>query len=247
MKTSIVPPLDRTRVFPGKVEAANKVALAFQVAGALTQLSIKKGQNVSKGEVLAQLDKRDYRSDFKADQAKRTRALADYKRAEKIFKKRLISAANVDSLRAARVVAAANVEKSRKALNDTTLRAPFSGTIATLYVDNFQNVRAKDPVLSLQDNSALDISVQVPENLIVHAGRQNHDIDLLARLEAYPDKAFPLSIKEFSTAADPDTQTFEFVLSMPAPTDINVLPGMSVSVEATPRAGSPDAEAPRRR
>ncbi len=239
VKTMVVeaPILDRSRMFPGKVAASEEVDLAFQVSGALTQLPVRQGQDVEKGTVLAQLDTRDYRSDLKAAQAESARARADYKRAAEIFKRRLISEADVDRLRAARDVAAANLEKARKAVKDTTLRAPFDGVIATLYVDNFQDIQAKQAVLSLQDNSSLDISVQVPENIIVRAGRARDEVDLVAIIESIPDREFPLAVREFSTQADPDTQTFEFILSMPAPEDINVLPGMSVSVKVTPKEG----------
>ncbi|MEH6626402.1 MAG: efflux RND transporter periplasmic adaptor subunit [Motiliproteus sp.] len=240
VKTTIVeePVLNRTRSFPGKVEASNEVDLAFQVAGALTKLPIKTGQQVKKGTLLAQLDTRDYRSDLKGLDAEYTRAKADFRRAAEIFKKRLISEADVDRLRAARDVAAANVEKSRKAFKDTSLKAPFSGVIATLYVDNFQDIQAKQKVLSLQDNSALDIAIQVPEKLIVQGKSRGRPtgLTIVAQIESFPEKTFPLTIKEFSTQADPDTQTFEYVMTMPAPKDLNVLPGMSVNVIVTPNA-----------
>src|SRR5215467_14540677 len=44
-----------TRSFPGKVEASNRVELAFQVPGLLIKLPVKEGQKVAKGEVIAEL------------------------------------------------------------------------------------------------------------------------------------------------------------------------------------------------
>jgi len=41
-----------------------------------------------------------------------------------------------------------------------------------------------------------------------------------------------LTLKEVSTRADPNTQTFEVTYTMPSPKDITVLPGMTVSVRA---------------
>ncbi|MCW8885962.1 MAG: efflux RND transporter periplasmic adaptor subunit [Motiliproteus sp.] len=240
VKTTLVEePLQiKSRTFPGKVEASEKVELAFQVAGALTKLPVKTGQQVKKGTLLAQLDTRDYRSDLKSAEAKYKRAKADFGRAAEIFKRKLISAADVDRLRAERDVAAANVEKARKAFKDTTLKAPFDGVVASLYVDNFQDVEAKQEILSLQDNSSLDITIQVPEKLIVQ-GRSRDRTDefkIVAQVETIPDKYFPMTIKEFSTQADQDTQTFKYVMTMPSPEKINVLPGMSVNVIVTPPA-----------
>jgi len=44
-----------TRIFPGKVDAAKRVELAFQVPGLLVKLSAREGQMVAKGDVIAQL------------------------------------------------------------------------------------------------------------------------------------------------------------------------------------------------
>ena len=43
------------RTFPGRVEASNKVELAFQVSGLLVSLPVREGQKVAKNEVIAQL------------------------------------------------------------------------------------------------------------------------------------------------------------------------------------------------
>ncbi|MBW1804735.1 MAG: biotin/lipoyl-binding protein, partial [Deltaproteobacteria bacterium] len=55
---------------------------------------------------------------------------------------------------------------AQDALDDTYLKTPFSGVIAKKYVDNFQDVRAKQAVVSLQDISRVDILVDVPESLM---------------------------------------------------------------------------------
>lgn len=46
--------------YPGKVQAARKVNLAFRVSGQLQELPVKRGQRVEKGDILAKLDPRDY-------------------------------------------------------------------------------------------------------------------------------------------------------------------------------------------
>ncbi|MCI0333954.1 MAG: efflux RND transporter periplasmic adaptor subunit [Planctomycetes bacterium] len=45
----------RVRSFPGKVEASRRVELAFQVPGLLVKLPVKEGQQVAKGDVIAEL------------------------------------------------------------------------------------------------------------------------------------------------------------------------------------------------
>src|SRR5262245_54381155 len=76
------------RTFPGKVKAAKKAELAFQVSGLLTNLPVKEGQRVAKGEVIAQLRQDEFQARLKAlqgqlDQARATlRALQAGERPE---------------------------------------------------------------------------------------------------------------------------------------------------------------------
>jgi len=235
----------KTRNFPGRIEAAEKVELAFQVSGVLNKLPIKKGQQVKAGQLLAEINQQDFTSNLRAAEAQFNKARADYNRGSEIYKKKLLSKAQLDQLRTTYQVARSELEKTRKAFNDTSLAAPFDGVIGDIYVDNFQDINAKKPVLSLQNNNELEISVQVPESLI--AGQTSADpsdnVDIFAELEALPGQQFPLSIKEYSTRANQETQTFEYILTMPSPENFTVLPGMTVNVFAQEK-GEPAPDAP---
>jgi RND family efflux transporter MFP subunit len=55
---------------------------------------------------------------------------------------------------------------------------------------------------------------------------------MAARFATAPDRTFPLNLKEFSTEIDPHTLTYQAVLVMPHPQDVNILPGMTATVEA---------------
>ncbi len=46
---------NRIRTFPGTVEAARRVELAFRVSGLLAELPVTEGQEVAKGDLIAQL------------------------------------------------------------------------------------------------------------------------------------------------------------------------------------------------
>ena len=65
-----------TRVFPGKVEAAKRVELAFQVPGLLVKLPVKEGQKVARGEVIAQLRQDEFQARLKTLQGQLDQARA---------------------------------------------------------------------------------------------------------------------------------------------------------------------------
>jgi len=222
---------EQSRTLPGKVQAAERVDLSFQVSGPLVDLPIKRGQEVQKGQVLAKIDPRDFKSKLKAAEAQYKRAKADVERVRPLVKRNLISKAEVGRFEAVYDVAGADLEQARKAHADTSIIAPFSGAVADIFVENFQDVQAKEKIISLQNNRDLEIIVQVPEKEIVTRGKSNFDIQVY--FETVPGRTFTATIKEFSTEADPDTQTYVVILGIDSPDDINLLPGMSASVVAT--------------
>ncbi len=63
-----------TRSFPGKVDAASKVELAFPVTGILVRLPVKEGQRVGKGAVIAQLRQDEFRARLETVQAESDRS-----------------------------------------------------------------------------------------------------------------------------------------------------------------------------
>ncbi len=127
----------------------------------------------------------------------------------------------------------AKLKAAGDALGDTYLKAPFAGVVGKRYVENHQEVQAKQPIVFLQDISRIEVLVDVPENL-ANWVREKFGPDVVARFVGMPDQFFPLTLKEFSTEADPQTLTYQAVLVMDRPEGIHILPGMTATVEGSP-------------
>lgn len=126
---------------------------------------------------------------------------------------------------------AASVDAAKDQLSYTYLMAPFAGIIARRYVDNYQEVQPKQPIVSLQDITHVEILVDVPENLMA-ISREGSGAKIAVEFPTLPGKQYPVTIKEIATDADPATQTYQIVLQMPQPPEIRVLPGMTATVIA---------------
>jgi RND family efflux transporter MFP subunit len=124
----------------------------------------------------------------------------------------------------------ASVNIARKALDDTSLLAPFAGVIADTFVDNFQNVHAMQQVVSLQDVESVEIVVDVPEKRVMQAKGTKGLYRFVATFEYLPGREFEVEVKEFSTEADPATQTYAATFVMPAPEDVLILSGMTATI-----------------
>lgn len=119
-------------------------------------------------------------------------------------------------------------------LADTELRAPFAGVVVSQFAENHEMVAPGQTVLAMHAIDELDIVVNVPEIELIHETDWRR-FQALARFPALPERIFPVSLKEFSTEADPATRTYAVTFSLVPPKDANLLPGMTAEVSRRPR------------
>jgi multidrug efflux system membrane fusion protein len=240
LKTMVIgsPLASAGRKYPGRVRANEEVNLAFQVAGPLIEFPVKKGQEVQQGELLARIDPRDFQNDLQAKQGVLAKAKADLEKIERLVSQEMAAEQELIDTKAAFEVAKAQTEIAAKALEDTHLRAPFAGVIANTFVKNFENVQAKQPILSLQDVSSVTIEVNVPEETVALSRNAKDKIKVVATFDYLPGREFDVTLKEFATEADPLTQTFLGTFVMPAPDDVFILPGMTATLETYLKEGA---------
>ena len=214
--------------FPGRVRATKRAELAFNVPGRLITLPIKEGQQVNKGDLIAQLDDENYRIVQTSAQAEFNKARTDYSRVQKIWQQsQAVAKAEVDQQRTAMEVTRARYLSAKKDVDDTRLTAPFSGVVTKRHVENFSNVQAKEPIVNLQDLNNLEIVINVPERVVRNTPKQ------LAGFAVFPghsDAPLPVTLTSFSSESDSQTQSYEVVLALEPGYQLTVLPGMSVDI-----------------
>ncbi len=220
----------RLRHYPGKVVATEGSELAFRVSGQLEQLPVRAGEEVKKGQLLAALDPADFRNQLADRQAQYDLADSQYQRSISLFERGVISEAQFDEIKAKRRQAQAALSLARDNVNYTRLKAPYAGTVARTYVENYQFLQAKEPILYLQGNKDIDIEFAVSERFFTNIRQDGEDYQPELRFEGAPDKVFKASYKEHEASADDRTQTYIITLTMANPEGIFVLPGMSVDV-----------------
>lgn len=228
------------RWFPGKAKAAQEANLSFRVAGTLKELPVKVGDEVKRGTLLARLDPRDFEVSLSNAKAKLNQVQAavnlaktEYERVEKIRQKDAgaVSQSMVDSrkgefesARAKLRSAQAEVTRVEDTLKYTSLYAPFTGTVSELFVENFEDVQAKQQVVRVVDASGIEFTVQVPESMMVYAPRVK---SAFVVFDANPDVEVPAQIKEIGKEASQTTRTYPITLSLEQPDEFRILPGMA--------------------
>jgi RND family efflux transporter MFP subunit len=235
------------RTFPGQAKATQEVDLSFRVAGPLITRPVNIGDLVKTGDIVARIDPRDFEVNLRSVQAQLKdaeatlkRAEADFQRSRSIFEEdpgaisktavdraeetRDRSLANVDAL-------TASVTAAEDALSYTYLRAPFDGRVVATYVENFEDVRAKQAIVRILDSSKIEMVISIPESLISFTPGVR---DIEVTFDAFPDKPFPAVIKEIGAEASQTTRTYPVTLIMDQRDDVTILPGMAGRASGRP-------------
>jgi len=229
------------RSFPGRARANQEVDLSLRVSGPLIELPNDiVGRAYKQGETIARIDPRDYEVQLQDVEGKLERsrsavkrAQGEYEREQNIYKQDAgaTSKTAVDRKRDQRDQAAgevksleASVQAAKDNLDYTNLKAPFDGVVTAKYVDNFQDVRAKQKVVRLLDRSRIQIVVDIPETLISRVSRME---EFWVIFDAFPEHKIPAELFEVGTEASLTTRTYPVTLIMDPPDDIEILAGMA--------------------
>jgi len=238
------------QTFPGRAKATQEVDLAFRVSGPLITFPVDVGDTVIADDVVARIDPRDFEVNVQTAQGKLDSARAASRRADSEYQRELnilkqdpgaTSQTAVDRKREQRDKEKANiktfaaaVESAKDQLEYTYLKAPYDGIVVGKFVENFENVQAKAPIVRILDDSSIEMVVNIPESLISLA---QHVEDVKVVFDPFPDTEIPAHIKEIGTEASATTRTYPVTLVMQQPEGIKILPGMAGKASGAPPKG----------
>ena len=222
------------------IRAIQEANLSFRVSGPLVELPVKVGDSVKAGAIVARIDPNDFEVALKNAQAVLTaaeaaarRAAADYQRLYNAQQEdpgatsqRAVDRALAarDETRAAVSSAGATVQTAQDRLGYTRLLAPFDGDVVETYVENYETVTALKPIVRLIDNSGIEMTLSIPENLIGYA---DFITDVSVTFDALPGVEAPATVSEIGSEASQATRTYPLTIVMQQPPNAEILPGMA--------------------
>lgn len=204
--------------YAGEVRARVESRLGFRVAGKIVQRQAELGQRVQAGQVLAQLDPRDYalaaqaaRAQVAAATTQRDLAAADFQRYSKLRAQNFISGAELERREATLKAAQASLDQARAQLaaqgnqeEYTRLVADAAGVVTGIDAEPGQVVSAGTPVVRIARDGPRDAAFSVPEDKVglLRVGQP-------VRVRAWSQGTeMPGQVREVAASADPVTRTF---------------------------------------
>ena len=260
----------------GYVVARTKASVAAKIPGRLAFLGVSEGSHVRRGDVIARLENADFTAAVGEAEALLASAKAtlieteaegdqlerEARRARDIRTQNpnLVSPQDVEAAesraaqaeararaQAARIEAAeAGVRLARANLENTVIRAPFTGTVLRKEAEVGEVVApsvggglTRGAVVTMADLGTLEVEVDVNESYIA---RVRHGQDARITLDAYPDTTFRGVVRQVVPTADRQRATVQVKVSV-LDHDPRILPEMGAKVgfleSADPAAGAP--------
>ena len=171
----------------GSLKAVNSAFVKARVAGELQGLTVREGDFVKAGQVLARVDASEYQSRVRQaqEQAESAKAQTDivqrqYDNNQALVNQGFISKtaldtslANLNAARSNHKAALAAADVAKKSLDDTVLRAPLSGQVAQRLAQPGERVGIDARVLEVVDLSRLELeaSLSAADALAVRPGQ----------------------------------------------------------------------------
>lgn len=213
-------------VFNGTIKEKSLVNLSFRVGGQIEAINVDAGDYVEKGQIVANIDNRDYNIQLQTNKAQYEQVKAEYERYKTLYEEGKLPANSFEKAESGYKMAKAAYENALNQYNDTELKAPFSGYVYQKTAEDFQTIGAGYPVISLIDKSSFEVVIGVPENQInsVRKSKNNFVTIKNANISDLPVQV--LSIGE-KTSRD---GLFEVRFSFKNNPSINVSPGMSAEI-----------------
>ena len=155
--------------FNGQVKEKRDVNVAFKVGGQVVDLLVDEGDYIKEGQVIARIEKRDYIIRLQGAKAQYKQVEGEYTRYKELYEKNKLPANTLEKLEAGYLGAKSQYEAAANALNDTELKAPFSGYVYKRNIHKFENVGPGQPIISLLDVSQLEVHFSLSEKQVAQA------------------------------------------------------------------------------
>lgn len=231
VKVSVLPvsmgEFNSPKSFSGTVETAETATVSFSVPGTITDVYVKEGQHVSKGQILARVKSANYENTGNIADAELAEARDAYNRMKKLHDANALPEIKWVEIQNTLKQAENAAEIAKRAVTDATLKSPVEGVVSRKIANVGQTVIAAEPVLEIVTVKDIRINVPVPENEIGEISEGQQAVVSFKNLDL---DSIPGKIMSKSVVADPFTRAFSVKIAIPS-VDGRILPGMVGDVD----------------
>ncbi len=211
----------------GTLNAMQGITLKTEVSGRVTNISFKSGEKVVKGTTLMQLNPDILQAQLQSQLAELSLDKINLERDQKLFNKGVKSQAELDTSESTYKAELAQANSSKAQLAQTTVKAPFSGTLGLRQVSLGDYLTAGASVVNLQDLDHMRVDFSIPD---IYLGQLQNGLSITATSKAYPSKKFKGQVYAYESLVNQNNQTIAIRAKIENPQH-SLIPGTFVEVK----------------
>jgi len=196
----------------GILSSAEELKLAFKTGGIVASVRVNEGDNVEKGDILAELNLSEINANVNLARNGYEKALRDWTRAKSLYSDTVATLEQFQNATTALNVAKSNLEIATFNLTHSTIKAPGDGIVLMQLVQENEFVAAGYPVFLFGAKGKFwKVKSGISDRDVV---RINPGDSAVVVFDAWPAVKFPAFVDQVSEMADPMTGTYETELSL---------------------------------
>lgn len=208
------------------IETEEEAEVVAKTSGIVERILVEEGMPVRKGQILAQLEDDMLAIELEKAVADLDKLENDYHRNKELFSKKLISKEEFQNKRFEYDAQKATYKRAKLNLEYASIRAPFSGVVATRYIKNGNMISVNQPAFKVVDFEHLIANLFVPEG-------EAHKIEIGQRAQLNFDATnattFAGRVARISPIVDPASGTMKVTVAVNS-AGSNIKPGMFVRI-----------------
>ena len=223
-----------TETATGTINARDETSVSARILAAIQAIPVRAGDTVKQGDILIQLDDREFRA--RTEQANQALAAAaaaleetrtEHARIQSLYEKQVASRAEFDRVNAALKSRQADYQRNQQLLEEistaltfTTIHSPIDGKVIERFADPGDTATPGMPLIKIYNPNLLRLDAQVRESLAagIHMG------DTLSTYIDALQQQLPVIVDEIVPSADPGSRSV--TVKGLLPTHASLYPGM---------------------
>jgi RND family efflux transporter MFP subunit len=234
--------------------------VSAKIQGRLSELRVEEASRVREGDIIARLESENYRAQVVRAKAQVQHAEADLaenqrllRQAESLTREQVLAQDQLEAAQSRVKLAEASLAQSRADLSfaeaqlqDTVIRAPFTGTVVKKMAEVGESVAPIPPgvnlstssgaIVALADLDTLEVEVDVSES---NVAKLRDAQPAAVTVEAFPDRAYRAVLRQIIPTADRTKATVQVKVTI-LDKDEKLKPEMSAKVNFLESAATDD-------
>lgn len=211
----------------GNVDTKNLLTITPEFNGILTNIYVKEGQYVGKGQILAKIDDGGLSQQLAQTEIQTDLAKTTFERQKRLWEQKIGSEIQFLQAKSSFEAQSEAVNQLKQQIAKTTVRAPFSGTIDEVITERGNVVAAgQTPLMRLVNLNNMYIETNVPET---HINTVTKNKNVIVELPVL-GKTIDTKIRQVGSFINPANRTFKIEVSIPN-NDKSIKPNLTAKLK----------------